>query len=1119
MSENKTWSDARILMSDAFKSAGYFLEMEKIADTYSHWGASSLDANSANSAHAPITESVKPWMARVGRRLVTGHGGDYGIQKVWDEGIRGQGVTVGVNDDGMVLGHVDFDYAKVDSDGYLFTPINQPAGRDAFYRHGTAVAGVIGARADGMGLVGIAHECDLWPADFTSFEFAKPAIAAGCDVLNNSWGVRDAAMATQFASRVAYSTEFDKAAEGRNGLGMSLVFTAGNYRTKNADTAVHVTTNHENVMAIAAVDINTDITPFSTPGEAVHVAALGRACVMIDADDLSGNSLILGSGTSYAAPVVSGVVALMYQANPGLGLRDVQEILAYSASLPNTGMLNFSANAGTHSNGGGLHFSRDHGFGLVNAYKAVRLAQSWFEGGFLAATARNREQIEIDPYRRLNASRQQSTLKFNVAEHRETEHVKLRLDIDVSAINDLKLVLSSPSGTESVLMDNFSMRNSALNSIIDLGSRRFWGEDGAGDWTLSVSSVRSLNVLRSAKLILSGDADTTNDRYIYTDEFDLLAAVDARRLSLRDSDGGNDTFNASAVTRNAVIDLRSGAFTFGTPTMGHIEAGSIIENVVAGDGNDVVTGQDQVKNSLHGGNGDDTLDGGFGVDTLVGGRGNDIYVADDIGEVVIEKTGEGMDVLMSYVVHSALHDNVENLLLMGPQCLSGKGNALSNMIVGNLNDNSLIGGGGNDTLSGGDGDDELDGCSGADVLLGGKGNDIYFVDAAGDVVSEQENEGIDTVQSSLSYVLAANLEELILTGLERINGTGNAENNVISGNLADNFLDGAGGADSLAGGQGNDVYTVDSALDVVTEKVGEGTDQICSSVALSLADNVEVLVLTGAAAIWGAGNALDNLIRGNENGNGLGGGYGTDVLEGGGGHDILNDTEGRALFNGGDGNDRIFGADETELYLGGLGDDTSVTGMGKDIILFNKGDGQDTLVMSGSGKTLSLGGRFAYGDLTLSQSGGDLVLQMGALDQITFKSWYTSPAIQAVVNLQVIAEAMSGFGQGGDAPFLDHKVENFSLAGLVGAFDAARVADITLSNWGLNDALSDFHLTGSNSSAIGGDLAYQYGKEGSLAGVGLLAAQMIIFDRGFGDQAQPLQSPERLQNGTMMLMD
>jgi Ca2+-binding RTX toxin-like protein len=696
--------------------------------------------------------------------------------------------------------------------------------------------------------------------------------------------------------------------------------------------------------------------------------------------------------------------------------------------------------------------------------------------------------------------------------------VKVRLDIDVSAINDLKLVLRSPCGTESVLMNNFSTRNSAVDCIIDLGSRRFWGEDGAGEWTLSVSSVRSLNVLRSASLILSGGADTSNDRYVYTDEFDLLAAVDAGRLSLRDSDGGNDTFNASAVTRNAVIDLRSGAFTFGTPTMGHIEAGSVIENVVAGDGNDVVSGQDRVENRLHGGNGDDTLDGGLGVDTLVGGRGNDIYLFDDIGDVVIEKTGEGMDVLMSYVVHSALHDHVENLLLMGAQCLSGKGNALNNMIVGNPNDNSLIGGFGNDTLSGGDGDDELDGGSGADVLLGGRGNDIYFVDAEDDVVSEREHEGVDTVQSSLSYVLAANLEELILTGWERINGTGNAENNVISGNLADNLLDGAGGADSLAGGLGNDVYRVDNALDVVSEKVGEGTDQICSSVALSLADNVEVLMLTGAAALWGAGNALDNLIRGNENGNGLGGSYGTDILEGGGGHDILNDTEGRALFNGGAGDDRIFGADEAELYLGGSGDDTSVTGKGRDVILFNKGDGQDTLVMSGGGKTLSLGGDFAYSDLTLSQSGGDLVLKMGALDQITFKAWYTSPAIQAVVNLQVIAEAMSAFRQGAKAPLLDHKVENFSFAGVVGAFDAARVADNTLSNWALNDALSDFHLTGSNSAAIGGDLAYRYGKEGSLAGVGLLAAQVIICDPGLGEQAQSLFSPERLQNGTLMLM-
>ncbi len=227
---------------------------------------------------------------------------------------------------------------------------------------------------------------------------------------------------------------------------------------------------------------------------------------------------------------------------------------------------------------------------------------------------------------------------------------------------------------------------------------------------------------------------------------------------------------------------------------------------------------------------------------------------------------------------------------------------------------------------------------------------------------------------------------------------------------------------------------------------------------------------------------------------------------------------GKALFDGGSGTDTLTGGSSAELYLGGLGNDTLTTGAGNDVILFNKGDGQDTFAAGGTGSdTLSLGGDFAYSDLSFSKSSNNLVLKMGASDQITFKNWYATTPSKPVVNLQVIAEAMADFDAGGSNPLLDQKVENFNFAGLVSAFDAARTANPTLTAWALSNALSSFQLAGSDSAAIGGDLAYQYGKNGTLAGIGLTAAQSVLCDASFGNSAQNLQPLASLQTGSVRL--
>jgi Ca2+-binding RTX toxin-like protein len=324
----------------------------------------------------------------------------------------------------------------------------------------------------------------------------------------------------------------------------------------------------------------------------------------------------------------------------------------------------------------------------------------------------------------------------------------------------------------------------------------------------------------------------------------------------------------------------------------------------------------------------------------------------------------------------------------------------------------------------------------------------------------------------------------------------------------------------MSGGAGDDSYFVDGTSDVVTENAGEGTDTINSSVTRTLGSNFENLILTGASAINGTGNAAANLLRGNAANNTLTGGAGIDVLEGGAGADTLSDSAGsnNGYLTGGAGTDTLTGGSGRELYIGGTGNDTISTGNGADIIAFNFGDGRDAVNPStGIDNIVSLGGAgLSYGALTLQKSSNDLILNVGA-DRLTFKSWYTGTTNKSVLTLQVVAEAMAGFNPAGGNALLDNKVESFNFQGLVNAFDSARAANPGLSSWALTNGLAQFQLSGSDTAALGGDLAYQYGLNGTLAGIGFNKAQDVLTGAGFGTQAQTLRPLATLQDGFVPL--
>ncbi|MES2443844.1 MAG: Calx-beta domain-containing protein [Pseudomonadota bacterium] len=303
-------------------------------------------------------------------------------------------------------------------------------------------------------------------------------------------------------------------------------------------------------------------------------------------------------------------------------------------------------------------------------------------------------------------------------------------------------------------------------------------------------------------------------------------------------------------------------------------------------------------NTLDGGDGNDIIDGFGGADTMIGGLGDDTFYVDQLGDLVVEGANGGYDTIRATISYTLTGQYVEALLLKGDAAINGTGNKLDNTLTGNVAANTLNGGEGNDTIDGGEG---------ADTMNGGLGDDVYFVDQAGDVAVELNGQGTDTVNASVTYSLVGQfIENLVLTGGNAINGTGNSLANVLTGNSAANTLsggdgndtiDGGAGADTMIGGIGDDRYTVDNAGDVVIEAGGSGTDSVSASVSFSLAGQyIENLTLTGGNAINATGNSLANILTGNSAANVLSGADGNDALRGGLGADTLTGGNGSDGF-------------------------------------------------------------------------------------------------------------------------------------------------------------------------------------------------------------------------------
>jgi subtilisin-like proprotein convertase family protein/subtilisin family serine protease len=573
----------------------------------------------------------------------------------------GKGIKVAVLDQGIDASNPELapnDRLGLDRISSSLLPGGAPVG--ATDNHGTEVAGVIAAARDGHGTVGVAYDAQLVSL-YTSAAITPQLMteianafhyAAGMDVLNDSWGFGnllatgtdwafyDNANNAQFAP--AFAALRDLAATGRDGLGTVVVQAAGNGYDYGDDTNLHNFQNSRYVVTVGAVDAAGASSYFSTTGASILVAAPGGAghsdyesILTTDRTGAAGASSgdhAFVDGTSFAAPVVSGIVALMLEVNPHLGYRDVQQILAYTAQQ--VGAPDKWASNGAHDwNGGGLQYGaavQSTGFGVADALAAVRLAATWDGTPRTSANV-----VDVVASQTTGVAIPDNTGKFayspiDIDSDVVVERVDVTVNITHPFIGDLEIALISPAHTISYLM--YRPSQGALSAV---GSTQHdvhftfdtvldWGESAQGRWTLAVTDLGTGNVgtLDNWSIDIIGHKPTQDHTFIYTAQYAQMVAADSSRGTLSDPTGGTDTINASALGSNDRIDL-SGATpsVIGGANLA-IAQGTTILNAFGGDGGDVLIAN--AKGSvLHGMGGNDTLAGGAGNDMLDGGAGND----------------------------------------------------------------------------------------------------------------------------------------------------------------------------------------------------------------------------------------------------------------------------------------------------------------------------------------------------------------------------------------------------------------------------------------------------------------------------------------------------------------
>ena len=462
---------------------------------------------------------------------------DAKITPVWEQRdssgnlIRGTGVTIGITDTGFQMDHPDLAANNIASLGYDFGT-DQVGGNPVYSsdNHGTAVAGVAAARGfNGEGVVGGAPYASLVSQriDFGNFtdEIEASTYTHGgtsIRIKNNSWG-------SSAATRLAELGTLSRAALASAAASGTIIhFSAGNSLQDQGNVNFMGEQNSIYTLAVAASNDQARQTDYSTPGASVIITAPSGGDVYglstsrpqgTSTADRTGNDGYNTStstdeyanlnytkhfnGTSSACPVVSGVTALLLQANSSLKWRDVKEIYIRSATK------NDPSDSDWARNGAGFSFNHKYGAGLINASDAVRLAKSWSNLGTMTSVSVSLSSLPAT-IRDNNASGLVKYFDTRSLSGLRVEHATITTDITHASRGELEIQVTSPDGTTSRLAEKHT---SYAADPADYPNWTFstvhnWGENSRGLWKLKIADRVSGNTgtLNSATLTLYGTA-------------------------------------------------------------------------------------------------------------------------------------------------------------------------------------------------------------------------------------------------------------------------------------------------------------------------------------------------------------------------------------------------------------------------------------------------------------------------------------------------------------------------------------------------------------------------------------------------------------------------------------
>ena len=441
-------------------------------------------------------------------------GEDIGVEAVWAEGIDGRGINVAVVDDGMDHRHEDL-IGNVDaSRNHDYTgsgDIHQP-----LEHHGTNVAGIIAASANSVGVRGVAPQSTIFGYNFLASEGTDmqraDAMARHRDVTavsNNSWGPRDGPGLGHVSSFWEMGVE-SGINTGHSDNGVFYAFAGGNGHLRGDNSNLDELANHYAVTAVCAVNDGDTRSTYSELGANLWVCAPSgdrrdgrRGIVTTENSDRYNDEF---SGTSAATPVVSGVAALLRQANPDLTWRGLKLILAASARKndpTNTGWTDGARKYDSDSVSDRYHFNHEYGFGMVDAGTAVAMAKEWTDNLLPLQS----ETVESsDPSVRISDApaigdpttvTQTLTMDTGIE---FIEFVEINVTFQHDSFRDLNIELESPSGAVSQLTVPFDTYDDddpnidfvPLRGSFRLGSARHLGEDPNGIWKLRVTDHISL---------------------------------------------------------------------------------------------------------------------------------------------------------------------------------------------------------------------------------------------------------------------------------------------------------------------------------------------------------------------------------------------------------------------------------------------------------------------------------------------------------------------------------------------------------------------------------------------------------------------------------------------------